>query len=61
MMVQWQTKEIYSQRANEGMYPIPGVGAESLVTPLACRLAATWTGLTGMVRLLAAYNLTDPT
>lgn len=35
--------------------------ADHAVTPLACRLAATWTGLTGIVRLLAAYNLNDPT
>ena len=66
LMVTWQTKEIYSNKESEGMYLLfPElnrlVGADRAVTPLACRLAATWTGLTAIVRVLAAYHLSDPT
>ncbi|WWC88119.1 uncharacterized protein L201_003023 [Kwoniella dendrophila CBS 6074] len=43
----WQSKEIYSRKADE-------------MTLLAGRIFATWTAMASMIRGVAAYNINDP-
>ncbi|KAF2763034.1 Erg28 protein [Pseudovirgaria hyperparasitica] len=49
------TKRVYS-----GVSPTPTNPTASPVTPLSARTFGTWTFITSLVRLYAAYHITEP-